>query len=215
MVFYFEDAALLQTKAYEKYLPLLPAERRAKALSYRRAADRNCCVFAWLLLHYACREQGYALRQLRLQVGAFGKPFFGGPGVLHFNLSHCSQGAACGISTAAIGIDMQEMVYDYESIWDRACSPGEKKRIQQDRDPVRRFTAFWVLKEAYLKCLGTGLDDDLARLDFQGMQGGQGWFYDCCFQLWERSGCLLAQCTARPEAELRAVSLEELAACAQ
>ena len=213
MVFYFDDMASVQNDYYREYLPLLPRERQQRVISCRKLSDRNLSVLAWQLLHYACRDRGRGLYQLPVRYGPAGKPCFGGAGAqLHFNLSHCERGAACGISAAAVGVDMQELVCDYETLLDRVCKTKKKRRIQQAEKPVQLFTAFWALKESYVKCLGTGLDDDLPQLDFSAMQENQGQLYGHSFQVWEKNGYMLAECTAasEPEPELRRVSLAQL-----
>ena len=146
MLFYCDDTAALQQTRAEEWLPLLPDWRGRQALGYRNVPDQNLCAAAYLLLRYACAQNGlYELPEF--QYGENGKPFFSPKGErLQFNLSHCCEGIACGIAKTAIGVDMQELVDDYEALWDMVCSAGEKRWIRCSDEPVRAFTKLWAMK---------------------------------------------------------------------
>ena len=210
MLFYCDDTAALQQARAEEWLPLLPDWRGRQALGYRNVPDQNLCAAAYLLLRYACAQNGlYELPEF--QYGENGKPFFSPKGErLQFNLSHCCEGAACGIAKTAIGVDMQELVDDYEALWDMVCSAGEKRWIRCSDEPVRAFTKLWAMKEAYVKCLGSGLGDDLPRLDFSAFLGQPGSFHQHAFSVWDIEKAVLVQCTKETDASLVRVPYERL-----
>ncbi len=88
-----------------------------------------------------------------LAKGENGKPYFPEFPDCHFNLSHSGDWAVCALSDAPVGIDLQEA---------RASSPAARRFTAREQDwlkgqPEGGFTALWVKKEAYLKCIGAGL----------------------------------------------------------
>ena len=210
MLFYCDDTAALQQARAEEWLPLLPDWRGRQALGYRNILDQNLCAAAYLLLRYACAQNGF-YELPGFQYGENGKPFFSPEGErLQFNLSHCCEGTACGIAKTAIGVDMQELVDDYEVLWDRVCSAGEKRWIRCSGEPVRAFTKLWAMKEAYVKCLGSGLGDSLPRLDFSAFLEQPGSFHQYFFSVWDIEKTVLVQCTKEMDASLVRVPYERL-----
>lgn len=55
-IYLFEQEELVPDDFIKKTLPLLPEERRKKALRYRNRIDRNNCVFTYLMLRIALKE---------------------------------------------------------------------------------------------------------------------------------------------------------------
>ena len=85
--------------------------------------------------------------------GKNGKPGFAGFPDCHFNLSHAGGWAVCALSHRPVGIDLQES---------RGASPAARKFTAREQEWLREqgeehFSALWVKKEAYLKCIGAGL----------------------------------------------------------
>lgn len=85
----------------------------------------------------------------------------------HLSLSHSAAYLACAAAPHPVGIDLE--VKDLESSSRRdvlalagmACTPGELAQLQPlDDGPARQrhFLQIWSLKEAYFKCMGTGVD---------------------------------------------------------
>lgn len=96
---------------------------------------------------------------------------------IKFNLSHCDNSVCCGFSDSKIGVDIQSKVHEVDSIVDLSMSPNEKDKIMGSEEPDLLFARYWSIKEAYMKCLGCGLNDKLSELDFSLFQNSH-FIYD-------------------------------------
>ena len=145
----------------ESALGLLPPERIEHVLSYRRISDRRQHVAAWLLLRHGLLKE-YGLAEVPpLAYGPSGKPFFPTHPHIHFNLSHCSEGAICALSCEAVGVDIERIrTYD-EKLAQYTMNEQEMQEINASADPATSFIRFWTMKEAVLKCDGSGIRNDM------------------------------------------------------
>lgn len=85
----------------------------------------------------------------------------------HLSLSHSGACLACAVAPCQVGIDLEVKHIqspgrrDVLALAAMACSPGEQAQLQALGDgPARQrhFLQIWSLKEAYFKCMGTGVD---------------------------------------------------------
>jgi 4'-phosphopantetheinyl transferase len=117
-----------------------------------------------LLRHALERVTGRAAASFRIRVRPDGKPeCVEGPAV---SLSHSGDLAICAVTErGAVGIDVETRRPRTElgAIAERYFTPAEARWIAADPDV--RFRMLWVLKEAYLKALGSGLAGGLAALE--------------------------------------------------
>ena len=86
-----------------------------------------------------------------------------GPNI-HFNLSHCDEAAACVIDNQPVGIDVETISAYDPQLLPLTMNLSEQQAITKSDYPERVFACLWTMKEAMLKCLGTGLSDDLPNL---------------------------------------------------
>ena len=86
-----------------------------------------------------------------------------GPNI-HFNLSHCDEAAACVIDNQPVGIDVETISAYDPQLLPLTMNLSEQQAIIKSDYPERVFACLWTMKEAMLKCLGTGLSDDLPNL---------------------------------------------------
>ncbi|HJR70403.1 MAG TPA: 4'-phosphopantetheinyl transferase superfamily protein, partial [Gammaproteobacteria bacterium] len=117
-----------------------------------------------LLRHALGRVTGRAAASFRIRVLPDGKPeCVGGPAI---SLSHSGELAICAVAEhGAVGVDVETRRprADLGVIAERYFTPAEARWIAAD--PDARFRMLWVLKEAYLKALGSGLAGGLATLE--------------------------------------------------
>lgn len=85
-----------------------------------------------------------------------------------FNISHSNKWIVCAISlTGKIGIDIEEIrpidikiakEFMADEEWQYLCKyQGEKVEV---------FYKYWTLKEAFLKAVGTGIDESIKEINF-------------------------------------------------
>lgn len=152
-------------------------------------------------MRYACcrlegrsgHEAGWALlRQLYLEetgrdlpavrLSKTGKPYFPNSPYC-FSISHTRRHAACVLGRHPVGIDLEELDRPIRlKIAARILSAPEYSQFARAADQRRAFLTFWVLKEAQLKCRGTGLQGIPNKTAFD--------LHDP--RVWEWDGCLTA-----------------------
>lgn len=96
---------------------------------------------------------------------AEGKPYVV-DGSLHFNLSHSGDYALIAVTPhAPVGVDIQQhrQRTRWRAIAERFFAPHEAASLQNDAD----FYRLWVIKEAVLKALGTGLHGWMAATPYE------------------------------------------------
>ena len=85
------------------------------------------------------------------------------------SVSHSGNWLACAKAPVAMGIDMEVLApsarRDVRAMAELVCSPAECRWLEGMAGDERQqaFIQLWCLKEAYVKCLGTGLDLALMR----------------------------------------------------
>lgn len=167
--------ALLDTAERERCERVLaPPERR------RRLAARL------LARHALSSRTGRPLNSWRFRTTSDGRPE-PEPSPDHrlrFNLSHTDGLTACVVTDdgRACGVDAERSPARTDAVahLPRFFADRERTELAAVPDAVRpgHIAAYWVLKEAYLKALGTGLRRDLSTVAFTGLTGGRIRLYD-------------------------------------
>jgi len=111
-------------------------------------------------------------RSLAFAYGESGKPQIAAPAAarsLHFNLAHSDSIAVYAIAKHELGVDVERIrpMVDAEQIASRFFSRREKDCLLALPEEQRREAFFncWTRKEAYLKAIGSGLDDQLDQIE--------------------------------------------------
>lgn len=116
---------------------------------------------------------------LAFSYGEFGKPKIAAPAAaraLHFNMAHSDSIAVYAIAKHELGVDVERIraMDDAEQIATRFFSPREKQCLLALPAEQRREAFFncWTRKEAYLKAIGSGLDNHLNQIEVSLAPGG-------------------------------------------
>lgn len=153
-------------------LALLPAWRREQALRFRHFEGQRNCARAFLLLweclkdhvdlerpqdfpEFVCNEHGKPA--LPASLFTLHSSIF----TLHFSLSHCKEAVACIVDNHPCGIDVESVGRYRESVARYAMNDEELAAINASPDPSRAFVRLWTQKEALLKAVGTGIQDNM------------------------------------------------------
>ena len=91
-----------------------------------------------------------------------GKPYVKGLPVC-FSISHSGDYAVCVVSDEEIGIDIEKIRPINKRVADKFATEKEKEYILSSSNG---FFEIWTLKEAYFKCIGTGLGKDIKEVSF-------------------------------------------------
>lgn len=103
----------------------------------------------------ACHYDSVLLPQL--ETDCQGKPYLSNYPNQHFNISHCRTAVCVAFSNRPIGIDVENIRSNKETLIERVCNSEEVLLISNSENPQSEFTRLWTRKEAYLKWLGTGI----------------------------------------------------------
>lgn len=198
MIYLFDELqTFTETVRHEAYR-LLPEQRLEKIGNYRFERDRDLGMITYLLLRYALREEYAIDKTVTFDHGPHGKPHLREYPDIHFSFSHCREGALCAVALSPVGADIQEIVTSYKKVMYRTMSDRENSMITEASRPDITFTAFWVLKEAYIKYRGTGLSEELRTLDFSQAVTDHRFRSCFCYHYHTPRYCYSC-CSARPE----------------
>lgn len=109
------------------------------------------------------------MQTLFLKKDDHGKPFLSNHENIHISISHSKNHLLYGISTREIGVDI-EVIRPIKDTFDKikyiAFHEEELSYIQKNEQDIEiRFLEIWTKKEAFLKCLGTGLNSSLSKIN--------------------------------------------------
>lgn len=92
----------------------------------------------------------------------FGKNKYGKPFVkdlpIEFNISHSNDLVIYAINDTPIGVDVEKIRVVDDAVITRVCNENELEYVLSD-STYKRFFEIWTFKEAYFKCIGTGIMD--------------------------------------------------------
>ena len=137
-----------------------------------------------------------------------GKPFFPGAPGLHFNLSHSGPYALCALGDAPVGADVEQVRPRRPFLPEKALSPEEFAWFQTLGGRWEDFYTLWTLKEAKVKCLGSGLDRPAREIAVPLLSpGGTGTLEGLTFTSYAGPGWRAALCSPGGTALLEAFPL--------
>ncbi len=122
---------------------------------------------------YLCRKAisdfcGVAPEKIEFDKSEFGKPFAVGIDV-HFSISHSGDVVLCAVSEKEIGADIEKIRSIRLDAAKKFSGENELKYINENQNG---FFEIWTLKEAYFKCIGTGLGSDIKKVCFTKAENG-------------------------------------------
>ncbi|ETD71179.1 hypothetical protein V757_06765 [Pelistega indica] len=122
-----------------------------------------------------------------LYTTSYGKPYLEPSLNVYFSLSHCSNVLVVAVSRKfEVGIDIENIYgQSHQNIVPFVLSENELEIYigTDDNHKESVFLTFWTRKEAYVKCLGIGLTDNLNRIDTSDFLSKQivfqGKYFEC------------------------------------
>lgn len=170
-VYIFKELEHFSESDLERLYPVLPEDRLERVKKYRRSIDRKNCAIAYRLLMIALKREFHIGGRMAMAYGPHGKPYLKDYPDIYFNLSHCSQGVVCAVSQNNIGVDMETMDENRMFFSADVFSQKELEHIVS-LQKADEFFRLWVLKEATVKCTGTGLVYGADGIEFLSPGGG-------------------------------------------
>ncbi len=147
-------------KEYDAWYAVMSEEKRKRVDGFAFEKDKKATVFGDMLarkmLSGPLAKPG---TDIVFSVSEKGKPYVKGAHCF-FNISHSGDYVFCAVSHREVGADIEVVREHSESVLRRVCTQDELSYVLEKPGEVAvRFTEIWTRKEAYFKCLGTGVTD--------------------------------------------------------
>ena len=148
-------------------LKVINESQKEKALKYKNDKDQMRSLLSSYLKNLISKEE--------ILYKEKGKPYFAnGP---FFNISHSGKYVLMAVSTAEIGVDIEEVKNKDMSSLVRIFNEAEAKMIKEHSD----FYYLWCAKESLIKCMGltVGKVREIPGLPLNGLKTYKGKDYQC------------------------------------
>ncbi len=156
MVYILDNLCTVTPELLERAKRDVSPQRLEYAARYRFFKDQVQSVMVFLLLRYALKQEK-GMDTMSILDYSGGKPVLTGEGQPCFNLSHCRQAVACGLSDSPLGVDVQDWMPRHLSVAKQVCSPEELAALELSAEPEIEFARLWTRKESYGKYTGRGI----------------------------------------------------------
>lgn len=153
---------------YRYWYSLMSEEKKDRVRRYRCKSDKKRTIAGEMIIRKMISEQ-YNLSQqnILIETGKYGKPEIKNIDT-HFNISHSEDMVVGCIGARPIGIDVEKIKKISTSILRKTCTTEDIEYIVGsdtngempktfEANHLRRFYEVWTAKEAYFKCVGTGI----------------------------------------------------------
>ncbi len=171
MKWYLYDIRNFSDGEYAKWYEMMAPEKKQRVDRFHFDVDKKRTVAGEMLARQAiARWCNVPEETVVFNIGNHGKPFALGLSV-EFNISHSGNMVACAVADTPIGIDIEQIrpvhlsiakrIFTQEelrSLFGYAPTAADFAKIPDDA-MLLRFFEIWTAKEAYGKCVGTGLID--------------------------------------------------------
>lgn len=137
------------------------AERFHKEIDRNRFIVRRA-ILKFILAAYTQMD----VQNIHFDYHSNKKPYLTSHAGLHFNSSHSEDFAVIAISSDMVGIDIESISgnFDFTNLLPEIFDHSEILAIQNADNQRRLFYTFWTRKEAFVKALGKGIDDDFKTI---------------------------------------------------
>lgn len=163
---------------YEIYLPdyfnivnelylFLNKEETDRAQKYYKIEDRNRYIICRALLKFVLSMYiEMDVKQIKFDYNTNKKPYLSLHPELFFNISHSNDFGLIAVSNRPIGIDIEYMEDNNDLIHSLNHIYNEKEIvfIENAFNKKQAFYSLWTRKEAFVKAIGTGIDEDFSKI---------------------------------------------------
>lgn len=147
---------------------LISSERKYKIKKYHYAIDRKLSLYAELLARISLSNiSGLPISSIHFTYSPNGKPFWKGY-PYYFNFSHTRNSILCCASSLGdVGADVEKINTPPFEVMNMIFHPFEREYMQNSSSLEKNYNFYkiWTRKEAYAKYKGTGITEDLAKIN--------------------------------------------------
>jgi 4'-phosphopantetheinyl transferase len=148
----------------EKFLEVSEHNRAKK---YHKEKDKNRFIISRSLLKFALAYYVQSnVESVSIKLLPNKKPYLCEHPNVYFNVSHSGDYAVIAINNTPIGIDIEyiDLQYSFQDIVSSVFNEDEIHFINHSDHKTKDFYGLWTKKEAFVKALGKGIDDDFSRI---------------------------------------------------
>jgi len=154
---------------YKEFENLLSVEEKEKYFSFNNESYKIRKIVSRGLLR---KVLGFIFENEKIDFyyNEYGKPFLK-KNPIYFNVSHASKHVMIGLGQNPIGVDIEDDFFRFslermENMARRFFHPQEYEVFLKvpSCEKIFYFLEVWTQKEAYLKCEGTGISQELSRI---------------------------------------------------
>lgn len=165
----------------------LTSKELKKAERFFKELDRNrFIIYRSILKFVLAAHTNLNVKNIYLDYHFNKKPYLASHPWLYFNISHSEDYAAIAVSRKNVGLDIEYMSKDFNftSLLPDVFDDNQVLEIQNAVDKKHAFYTSWTRKEAFVKALGKGIDEDFKHIpsldgqhtiDFDLTQNSKNW----------------------------------------
>lgn len=147
----------------DNLLKILSPIEVQRAERYLQLKDRNRFIISRSLLKYVlAKETGLDISKIQFEKSSSHKPYLPSDLLVFFNVSHTGNYAVIAVGDCEMGVDLEfiDNQFDFTEIIPNVFNDSEIHLIRTSKDPIISFYKLWTRKEAIVKSIGKGIDDD-------------------------------------------------------
>lgn len=151
----------------EDLIHFLNSDEVNRANRYYKEKDRHQFIICRAILKIVLAAHTRSnVKKISLDYDFNKKPFLGSYPWLHFNVSHSEDFALIAISQSKVGIDIESIAnsFDFSPLLPDVFTEKEISFVQNAENKEEAFYSLWTRKEAVVKAVGKGIDDDFKKV---------------------------------------------------
>lgn len=165
----------------------LTSKELKKAQRFFKEIDRDrFIIYRSILKFILAAHTNLSVKNIYLDYHFNKKPYLASHPWLFFNVSHSEDFAAVAVSRKNVGLDIEYMSEDFNftSLLPDVFDDNQILQIQNATDKKHAFYTSWTRKEAFVKALGKGIDEDFKHIpsldgqhdiDFDLIKNSKNW----------------------------------------
>jgi 4'-phosphopantetheinyl transferase len=149
----------------------LDIKEHERAVKYYKDTDKNRFIISRILLKFAlARYTQSTINDIMIELLPNKKPYAPKYPKVFFNVSHSGHYTILAISNNPIGIDIEyiNLNTNFHDILQYVFDDIEIQFINNAVNQTKAFYSLWTRKEAFVKALGKGIDDDFFKIPCLG-----------------------------------------------
>lgn len=168
------DKIMLYSIYLPDFMPLkselnqfLNSSEKERAERFHKEIDKNrFIVYRSILKFILSTYTNLGVENIYFTLTNNKKPYLASHPELHFNISHSEDFAVIAIANKEVGIDIEYLSADFNfnNLFSDIFKEDEITIIKNAADKKQAFYTLWTRKEAFVKAIGKGIDEDFRSI---------------------------------------------------